>query len=83
VLEAFASGIPVVTSTTTSLPEVAGDAALLVDPTDIDALAGAIASIIDDSMLADRLRTAGLERARAYTWARCAAETNAVLRTLV
>jgi glycosyltransferase involved in cell wall biosynthesis len=83
VLEAFASGIPVVTSTTTSLPEVAGDAALLVDPTDIDALAGAIASIIDDSALADRLRIAGLERARAYTWARCAAETNAVLRTLV
>lgn len=83
VLEAFASGIPVVTSTTTSLPEVAGDAALLVNPTNVDALAGAIASIIDDSMLADRLRAAGLERARAYTWARCAAETNAVLRTLV
>jgi glycosyltransferase involved in cell wall biosynthesis len=65
------------------LPEVAGDAALLVDPTDIDALAAAIASIIDDSALVDRLRIAGLERARAYTWARCAAETNAVLRTLV
>ena len=83
VLEAFASGIPVVTSTTTSLPETAGGAALLVDPTDVDALAGAMASIIDDSALANRLRTAGLERARAFTWARCAAETNAVLRNLV
>ena len=83
VLEAFASGIPVVTSTTTSLPEVAGDAAILVDPTDVDALAGAMASLLDDSVLADRLRNAGLERARGFTWARCAAETNAVLRTLV
>jgi alpha-1,3-rhamnosyl/mannosyltransferase len=83
VLEAFASGIPVVTSTTTSLPETAGDAAMLVDPTDVDALAGAMASIIDDSVLVNRLRKSGLERARAFTWARCAAETNAVLRTLV
>ncbi len=43
VLEAFASGVPVVTSTTTALPEVAGDAALLVDPTDIDAIAAGMA----------------------------------------
>ncbi len=83
VLEAFASGVPVVTSTTTSLPEVAGDAALLIDPTDVDALAAAMASVIDDSTLANRLRVAGLERARAFTWARCAAETIAVLRSLV
>lgn len=83
VLEAFASGIPVVTSTTTSLPEVAGDAALLIDPTDVDALAEAMASIIDDSRLASRLRAAGFARARTFTWARCAAETVAVLRSLV
>jgi len=83
VLEAFASGVPVVTSTTTSLPEVAGDAALLVDPTDVDALADAMTSVLEDSLLADRLRAAGTERARGFTWARCAAETNAVLRTLV
>jgi len=83
VLEAFASGTPVVTSTTTSLPEVAGDAALLIDPTDVDALAAAMASVIDDSGLANRLRAAGRERARAFTWARCASETIAVLRSLV
>jgi glycosyltransferase involved in cell wall biosynthesis len=83
VLEAFASGVPVVTSTTTSLPEVAGDAALLVDPLDVDALAAAMASIIEDDGLAARLRTAGLERARGFTWARCAAETLSVLRSLV
>ena len=83
VLEAFASGIPVVTSTTSSLPEVAGDAALLIDPTDVDALAEAMASILNDSLLASRLRAAGLERARTFTWTRCAAETVAVLRSLV
>ena len=83
VLEAFASGIPVVTSATSSLPEVAGDAALLVDPLDVDALAAAMASILEDSGLANRLKAAGMERARAFTWTRCAAETVTVLRSLV
>lgn len=83
VLEAFASGVPVVTSTTTSLPEVAGDAALLVDPTDIDAIAAGMASLIGDLPVAARLRAAGRARARAFTWARCGAETVAVLRSLL
>jgi len=83
VLEAFASGIPVITSTTTSLPEVAGDAALLVEPTDVDAIAEAMASILEDSVLASRLRTAGLARARTFTWARCASKTVSVLRSLL
>jgi glycosyltransferase involved in cell wall biosynthesis len=46
VLETFASGVPVVTSTTTSLPEVAGDAALQVDPTDIDAITAGMTPLI-------------------------------------
>ena len=75
VLEAFASGIPVVTSNTTSLPEVAGDAALLVDPMDTEALAAAMGSLIGDSALASRLAAAGTERARTFTWERCAART--------
>jgi glycosyltransferase involved in cell wall biosynthesis len=83
VLEAFASGVPVVTSTTTSLPEVAGDAALLVDPTDIDAIASGMSSLIGDLPLVERLRTAGRARAREFTWARCAAETVAVLRSIL
>ena len=83
VLEAFASGTPVITSTTTSLPEVAGDAALLVDPLDVDAVAAAMAAIVDDAGVAARLRAAGLERARTFTWARCADETVSVLRSLV
>jgi len=83
VLEAFASGVPVLTSTTTSLPEVAGDAALLVEPTDIDAIAAGMSSLIGDLALAERLRAAGRARARQFTWARCAAETVAVLRSLL
>jgi glycosyltransferase involved in cell wall biosynthesis len=83
VLEAFASGIPVITSNTTSLPEVAGSAALLVDPTDIDALTEAMGSVIGDSALASRLAAAGLERAKGYSWARCAGATVAVLRSLL
>jgi len=78
VLEAMASGVPVVTSNVSAMPEVAGDAALLVDPTDASALARAIASILDDQSLAARLRAAGLERARAFTWDACAVRTVAV-----
>jgi alpha-1,3-rhamnosyl/mannosyltransferase len=81
VLEAFASGVPVLTSTTTSLPEVAGDAALLVDPTDIDAIAAGMAALIGDLPLAERLRAAGHARAQEFTWSRCAAETVAILRS--
>ncbi len=83
VLEAFASGVPVVTSNATSLPEVAGNAAVLVDPLDTNAIAAAMAQLIDDSRLSDRLQRAGLARAATYTWARCARETVAVLRSLL
>jgi glycosyltransferase involved in cell wall biosynthesis len=83
VLEAFASGVPVVTSTTTALPEVAGDAALLVDPTDVDAIAAGMAALIGDSQLGERLRALGHARARTFTWARCASETVTVFRALL
>lgn len=67
-LEAMACGTPVVTSTASSLPEVAGDAALLVSPTDVDELAQAIARVLDDSDLRRRLSAKGVERAGALTW---------------
>lgn len=66
VLEAMASGTPVVASDTTSLPEVAGQAALLVPLGDPSVLADAIARALDDRV---RLRAAGLERAARFTWA--------------
>src|SRR5262249_42286431 len=74
-LEALACGTPVVCSDRSSLPEVVGDAGLLVDPTQPAALAGALARILDDPALRQELRGRGLERAARYTWARTAAET--------
>lgn len=74
-LEAMACGTPVVTSATSSLPEVVGDAGLLVDPRDVEAVAAAVARVLGDDALHDALREAGLRRAASYTWERCAAET--------
>ncbi|MDX2171006.1 MAG: glycosyltransferase family 1 protein, partial [Deltaproteobacteria bacterium] len=72
VVEALACGAPVLTSTAASLPEVAGDAALLVDPRDDDALAAALARLLDDAALRAALRARGPRRAAQFTWARCA-----------
>jgi glycosyltransferase involved in cell wall biosynthesis len=73
VLEAMARGVPVACSDRSSLPEVAGDAAVLFDPDSVPAIAGAIESILGDPTLADRLRAAGRERAKKFSW-RAAAE---------
>jgi glycosyltransferase involved in cell wall biosynthesis len=74
-LEAMACGTPVVTSNTSSLPEVVGDAGLLVEPTDPEEIAQAIQRLLTDSTLRDELESKGLERARAFTWHRTARET--------
>jgi glycosyltransferase involved in cell wall biosynthesis len=79
VLEAMASGVPVVASDRSALPEVCGNAALLVDPYDTAALAEAILAAIGD----DRLREAGLARVRSFTWERSARETDAVIERLL
>jgi glycosyltransferase involved in cell wall biosynthesis len=68
VLEAMLRGTPVACSNATSLPEVAGDAALLFDPLDVEAIAVAIRRILEDEALADRLRAAGRERAKRFNW---------------
>jgi glycosyltransferase involved in cell wall biosynthesis len=82
VLEAFASGIPVVTSNVSSLPEVAGDAALLVDPLDIDALRDGMLRVTEDIALRARLVAAGSLRATQFTWRACAQQVLAVYRTV-
>jgi glycosyltransferase involved in cell wall biosynthesis len=82
VLEAFAAGVPVLCSRASSLPEVAGEAALLVDPLDEGAIAEAIERLLGDQGLRARLREAGLERCRLFTWRRTAQATAAVLRTV-
>lgn len=71
--EAMAAGVPVVASAAGSHPEVVGDAAVLVDPTDVDALAAALHRVLDDEALAARLRTLGPHRAAPLSWARTAA----------
>ncbi len=80
VLEAMACGAPVVASETTSMPEVAGGAALLVDPYQVADLARAMRAILDDEGLADSLRQRGLARAAALTWERTAEQTVACYR---
>ncbi|NDF95972.1 MAG: glycosyltransferase family 1 protein, partial [Proteobacteria bacterium] len=72
VLEALACGTPVVTSATSSLPEVVGAAGLTVNPGDERALADAIASVVTDPVLASSLRRAGPEQASHFTWAAAA-----------
>jgi len=68
ILEAFQCGIPVVTANVSSLPEVAGDAALMVDPYDQEALAYAIHRLASDEALRADLTRRGLERAKQFTW---------------
>jgi len=75
VLEAMACGTPVLTSNVASLPEVAGDAAVLVDPRDEGAIADAMAELLRDRQARDQLRARGAARARGFTWERCARET--------
>jgi glycosyltransferase involved in cell wall biosynthesis len=67
-LEAMAAGVPVVASNRGSLPEVVGDAGLLVNPDDTDALASAIGRILSDPALWQTLRQKGFDRARQFTW---------------
>lgn len=79
VLEAMATGTPVIASCRGALPEVTAGAALLVEP-DVAPLADALDSILADPSLRDRLREAGLARARTFSWERTATETLAVYR---
>lgn len=74
-LEGMACGAPVVCSNTSSLPEIAGDAALLVDPTDTPAITAALRRTLCETDLVDDLRRRGLGQAARFSWQRAAAET--------
>lgn len=82
-LEAMACGTPVVASDATSLPEVVGDAAILVGPDDIAGWAEAISAVLSDSSLAERLRERGLARSASFTWRRTAGATLAAYHGVV
>ena len=68
VLEAMAHGLPVITSTTSSLPEVAGEAALAVDPDSVREIAAAIEALLTDTALAEKLSARSRARAERFSW---------------
>jgi Glycosyltransferase len=74
-LEAMACGTPVVTSNTSSLPEVVGDAGIMVDPLDVDALADSMHQVLTDDVLHEKLRNMGIARAREFSWEKTAQKT--------
>ena len=82
ILEAMASGLPVITSNRSSMPEVAGDAAILVDPENPEDLASALSSALTDDALRRDLAQRGLDRSRKFTWERTARETLAVYQRI-
>ena len=71
----MACGTPVVCSNAASLPEVVGDAALQVDPLDVDGWSAALIRVLEDEPLRQDLRARGLARAAQFTWSRTVAET--------
>ncbi len=75
VLEAMSLGVPVITSNTTSLPEVVGEAALTIDPENKDELGNALRSVLRDENLRQELSRKGKERARQFTWDKTAQKT--------
>ncbi|NJE77285.1 glycosyltransferase family 1 protein [Thermococcus sp. ES12] len=74
-LEAMACGTPVITSNTSSLPEVVGNAGIMVDPYDVNGLAKAIYEVLTNDRLREELRKRGLERAKMFSWKKTAEET--------
>jgi glycosyltransferase involved in cell wall biosynthesis len=83
VLEAMACGTPVVTSNLSSLPEVAGDAALMVDPYDSEAIAVAIQYVLDDSTLRNQLIEKGYERVGRFSWGESARKLQQIYNAML
>ena len=81
-LEAMAAGAPVITSNVSSLPEVVGDAALLIDPMDAGAIADAMARVLGDAALRAELIRRGHERVKAFSWERSVARMREVYAEL-
>ena len=81
ILEAMACGTPVITSNASAMPEVAGDAAILVGPDDAAGLTSALISIAHDPVLASSLGAGGLARSRAFSWSAVGRHTVSVIRT--
>lgn len=83
ILDAMARGVPVLTSNTSAMPEVAGDAALLVDPTDVESIAGGLQCLVTDTSVRENLIRAGLARAKEFTWGKSVEATWSVYQELI
>ena len=83
VAEAMACGCPVVTSNLSSLPEVAGNACLLVDPYNMKDIASAILKVLDNDQFAASLTAKGRKQVHQFTWSKCALETKKVYETVL
>jgi glycosyltransferase involved in cell wall biosynthesis len=81
-LEAMACGVPVITSDTTSLPEVVGNAGITIPPTDVAAVTEALGRVLGNTLLAAHMRENGLTRARQFSWEKAAAETLGIYRRM-
>jgi glycosyltransferase involved in cell wall biosynthesis len=82
-LEAMQCEVPVIASNTTSIPEVVGDAGILVDPKDVDALCQALLDLLTDNSLSQELKRKGLERAKLFSWDKSAADTVEVYKRII
>ena len=83
IVEAFTCGTPVLTSAASSMPEVAGGAALLVDPFSSDSIRDGLATVLRSEALRDGLRERGTRRLQDFSWPRCAGQVADVLRRAV
>ena len=82
-LEAMQCGVPVISSNTSSLPEVVGDAGILIDPKDKDQLCQAMLNILTDESLRENLKQKGLERAKQFSWKKCADQTVEIYKKII
>ncbi|GAG44970.1 unnamed protein product, partial [marine sediment metagenome] len=83
ILEAASCGCPVIASQRGSIPEVAGDAAIYVDPESVEEIAQTMVAALNDRSLLKSLRRKGLERVKGFSWERCARETHNVYSKLL
>jgi glycosyltransferase involved in cell wall biosynthesis len=82
ILEAFATGTPVLASDVSSIPEIAGSAAILVNPIDIEQIAENMMKLAKDENLRNDLRMKGREQLKKFNWEKCARETLAVYKNI-